>query len=112
MLCYTQKYSSDFMGNSILVTDGKPYTQFPIRKKPSACACRIDGWWENRLKPNTIEVNLVPELMDYLSNAGNEPLVVHFFILSSHGDSFLHAEVQTIFCYSCILKLRSNHFTC
>lgn len=54
---------------------------------------KAQKWWEKSLQPNMIEINSAQELVEYLSNAGDELVIVDFFSPGCGGCKALHPKI-------------------
>ncbi|KAL8126666.1 thioredoxin-like 1-1, chloroplastic [Apium graveolens] len=81
---------------------GKVVTGRPNARKSAAGACssqmsiglkKVQGWWEKGLKTNMKEVQGPNDLVESLSNAGDQLVVVAFFSPGCGGCRALHPKI-------------------
>ncbi|WCJ35922.1 Thioredoxin-like 1-1 chloroplastic [Euphorbia peplus] len=64
-----------------------------VRAQASICVSRSMRWWEKTLKPNMIEIHSAQQLVDSLSNAGDQLVIIDFYSPGCGGCRALHPKI-------------------
>ncbi|CAA0826615.1 Thioredoxin-like 1-1- chloroplastic [Striga hermonthica] len=93
--------SKEFWGKTLDSLDLRRGSKF-ITRAPKLDSVNAQGsvsfgkalrWWEKSLQPNMIEINSAQELVNYLSNAGDNLVVVDFYSPGCGGCKALHPKI-------------------
>ncbi|XP_077251541.1 thioredoxin-like 1-1, chloroplastic isoform X1 [Tasmannia lanceolata] len=87
---------SDFKGRQVVLSEeqsSRGHANFAIHAKKLICISRALRWWEKSPKPNMKEIKSAQELVNSLLNAGDNLVIINFYLPGCGGCKALHPKI-------------------